>query len=520
MATYLINGATPKILGITDITVEETHLAGGVMMLTVDRAMEAGFNYGDAVTLTRDGVTVFLGKVGSPPDTGSETADSQTVEVRDFWGDLERTMFVQETEDLEEMGVDYAEIQARQWLEFVDGEDSRITGQERLELVLSVAAEAGVAVQAGESLEILTAKYSPNPEPQNRYCSDVIREIMEPFPDVCLWVDYTTTPPTMHARQRGDEAATTTYAIGTPPLAGYEMRPRHDLAPAGVVIKWTRRQSGNVQWEYYPEEGTSPEGLGVLNLSQDYTGVFWPGYAQRWYEALNELIWEGGVTLLAVDCDWGKKPGWAVNLTGAKEAWETAAALVQKVSRDVFSGRTSLNFGMAQHLDETSLGEVRGIHQKRKSTNLPDADESVPAGPALTLRTTKPAWYAGEIEEGTVWVEPGTVNNVVPNYMFAGWALSLGMQIWIKAYLSSGATLKVTAAEIKVGSVVDAQPDWDPGAPRPDYYIIPLGGVSGTGEPYSYGQGSIMIVEYATDINKAAGEVTAVTRALSHHRKA
>jgi hypothetical protein len=117
--------------------------------------------------------------------------------------------------------------------------------------IITFAASCGISIQAG------TIDYSGFEI--NYYhvraisCWDALLKCLEPIPDAKVWVDASTTPPSLHVRTRANLAALaapTTTAPGpiTLPWRGTdskgrkhstsELTPRHDLIPPQVVIQY------------------------------------------------------------------------------------------------------------------------------------------------------------------------------------------------------------------------------------------------------------------------------------------
>jgi hypothetical protein len=90
------------------------------------------------------------------------------------------------------------------------------------------------------------------------------------------------------------------------------------------------------------------------------------GLAQRIYEAVSVLPYEGAVTWVAEECP---EVGFGLlNLTGGRAAWTTMAALIQQVSQEIETGRTTVTFGPPAHLGPTDLVELVRFNRQRRLT--------------------------------------------------------------------------------------------------------------------------------------------------------
>jgi hypothetical protein len=74
------------------------------------------------------------------------------------------------------------------------------------------------------------------------------------------------------------------------------------------------------------------------------------GLAAALHAALSQLHYQGSLTTVAAECRTDLRPGKSLNLTGARSAWATMAAVVQTVSMDLFTGTVLTSFGPPAHL--------------------------------------------------------------------------------------------------------------------------------------------------------------------------
>ncbi len=163
--------------------------------------------------------------------------------------------------------------------------------QWELNEIITYAASCGIAIQAG------TIDYGGTF--LNYYhvravsCWDAILKCVEPFPDAKIWVDTSTTPPSLQIRTRASIAAMsapTTTAPGpiTLPFRGVdslrrshfstEFVPRYDLIPSQVVLQYLINETLNgkpyPQWteDVYPPASTGQAPFALV-VPIDLTGA-------------------------------------------------------------------------------------------------------------------------------------------------------------------------------------------------------------------------------------------------------
>lgn len=74
------------------------------------------------------------------------------------------------------------------------------------------------------------------------------------------------------------------------------------------------------------------------------------GLAQKLYESLSVLHWQGDITLTQQDFDWAVGLGHVLNLTGADSALETSRLMIWRETIDVQQGTARLEFGDPEHV--------------------------------------------------------------------------------------------------------------------------------------------------------------------------
>jgi hypothetical protein len=95
------------------------------------------------------------------------------------------------------------------------------------------------------------------------------------------------------------------------------------------------------------------------------------GLAHALYDSLSTVNYEGSVTVQQAECTDLAQPGRnTLNITGGLAAWATMAAVIQSVSHDLDTGRTTITVGPPQHLSPQDLAAlVRNTRLRNVSSN-------------------------------------------------------------------------------------------------------------------------------------------------------
>lgn len=211
----------------------------------------APFAYGDTVTLKRDGVVWFVGTVR---DIDESVDRARSLVVRGAWDVLERKAYLQTFKTALDP----------------DDPDSPLVDVVRGRVVLGQA-DDGVRVSLATFLaSVITyagltpgtidvALTVPFEDATDLSCAEVVERMLRWIPNSVVWFDYTTTPATVHIRQRANLTAAT-LAIGGAGMAWQEplrLKPRHDLVVDNVVLLYVATNRSNAaSWEVVlPDNG-------------------------------------------------------------------------------------------------------------------------------------------------------------------------------------------------------------------------------------------------------------------------
>ena len=206
---------------------------------------------------------------------------------------------------------------------------------------------------------------------QDRSVADLIRDLLAARPDVSGWFDYSVDPPAFHLAAASLQAEET-LTPGEAPLATWDLKPRPDLKPTGVILLYTYEPSAvNADRGFalaytvdkYPAT-VIPTDPGVLvhSIPPSDPLIVQTGVAQTYYEALATVRAEGTVILrwLTADLDGA---GWRPGKKLAFAGWTALAdveALIQGTSWDLSTGTVTLNVGIPRVMDCQTFRDLRG----------------------------------------------------------------------------------------------------------------------------------------------------------------
>jgi len=89
------------------------------------------------------------------------------------------------------------------------------------------------------------------------------------------------------------------------------------------------------------------------------------GLAAALYATWSHLEYDGQLTLTQRECPGDAHPGKALRITGGPAAWATMDTMIQTVTEDIFSGRTSVTFGPPRHLGPADLKSLLTAFRRR-----------------------------------------------------------------------------------------------------------------------------------------------------------
>lgn len=228
---WTINGSTPAALGLEIVGGSFRTGAPGEMTLRRVAAFDATplYSYGQTVSLVRGDTQFFRGKVVSRPVYGRPASEGQTIRVMDAWQDLEDTIYQ------EPWAVGTGSVNFPIAILGLDDEGDPLTTGEQIEAAINYAISAGVDLQLGT----VPAGLPLWPmEVRNISCAEVIRISTRLHPDWVPWIDYATTPPTLHVTARAAMTEKSVSVAGEGDVETFDIERRDDLKPAAVIITY------------------------------------------------------------------------------------------------------------------------------------------------------------------------------------------------------------------------------------------------------------------------------------------
>lgn len=158
----------------------------------------------------------------------------------------------------------------------------------------AVAQSMGAIVQAGAGYPDIQI---PIDELKNVTCEECIRKQLRWLADAVTWVDYTTEPPTLHIKRRGDLAAVS-LTVGVD-INACQISERDDLRVPAVILKY--------------EQSNQVNGAGWLYVTEDAYPL---GASDRQFGALITVInlqgWNASLTIAEIETFnwWGNWDAW------------------------------------------------------------------------------------------------------------------------------------------------------------------------------------------------------------------
>ncbi|MGH7944950.1 MAG: hypothetical protein ACREF9_08080 [Opitutaceae bacterium] len=356
------NEAVTKSLqswGVAKAALTERNLDVGELELWFPRADVLAaqvFAYADRITLFADGVPRFVGTVTQCPSIGNSQTELDKYVVSNIWWQLSRTVYQQPHKVKNEDFSDLVDENASTVLLGIDVAGNRITTGDQIALILIFAEQNGVDVAIGALPRLVYRHFDVA---RDITCAEAIRRQVDLTPDVVAWVDYTGEVSTLHFARASALAAVEINSTGANALADFQLAPRNDLVPAGVVFIYEATVvDGDETWKVFVRDSAGQTfGPGVIIATIPVMGIgtkfqehIPSGLALAYYNALQVLQWDGSLRIVAPDCNSGIGVGKVVNLSNGRAVWAAMRAVVQSVTEELLSGTTEVTVGTAGHL--------------------------------------------------------------------------------------------------------------------------------------------------------------------------
>jgi hypothetical protein len=280
--------------GIDDLTAVFTSQAEDVVTLSAaGRRFDAAylFTYKTTVIVKRDrvrgtdgsysgGSIYFAGIVAHPHVSGSGAREFQSCSLIGPWWYLQERGFEQEYRQIASITLGVPTFvtpnptTSRIFLNLELGEFGvvtpvKLTTGEQLEEALTWCLKPFVDTATAPPFQVGTVALDVDPpvdEVKNITCAEAVRKMLRWSPDAVAWFDYSTSPPTFHAKRRADLTAHNLNITTTKPTS-ISVTPRFDLQRPYVRIQYERTNNigGTPVMEFIEEVYPDPIPSGAIN---------------------------------------------------------------------------------------------------------------------------------------------------------------------------------------------------------------------------------------------------------------
>lgn len=387
--------------GITAATLTYRSQAADDLTLTCagDALADPVFADGDILDLYDSGVRLFSGRLQTNPHSGSAAREGHTYTAEGgFWW-LDACTY-------EQSGYHY-------------NEDNKVVAIASSHIVLNcgssysnhisvatqIANAVGYAISAyGAPLQLAAlsgfGRIAPIEEAMDLSCGEVVRRELRWAPDSVTWVDYATTPPTLHCARHADLIAADYDITGGDEVTDWLANPRYDRQVSrvafvyeGIAYKDEQLVSRCTLDAAGPGTDKFRQIVHTFTLAYNSsTGrIELPptGLAAAYYESLKDLTYEAKLVARRRTPNYALRPGRALNFSGTGRAAHAGMrALIQQAAYYLVTGGIEVTAGPPEHL---SPSDLRSLAAATKSTRTettkgdqnPTDDNPAPApGPA------------------------------------------------------------------------------------------------------------------------------------------
>lgn len=373
--------ATLGSLGIRAARVTRPVLDVGTLtfLVKVDSISTAApFTYGQELVLTRAAAVWFVGRVRSVAAGFNRGESVWSITVCDAWWEMEHTVYRQPAVAYNDtfsalVGYLTSRVALNQ-----DAWGRQLTQGEQIENAINYAiAQAPDTIVLG-AVPALTAEWSKE-ETREITVAEAVRRAAALAPTAFATRSYSASGMTIAFAARADlTLATLDLDLGTIVEEVSGLRRRDDLIPPGVVFDFLT-------------SALDPDEVDVLQVTRQYAGTpggpgtiyasfkLGPcdtipvGAATAYYNALTDAQWEGDITLKELECSGSVAPGNRVRLTNGQAAWATMDAVVQSVTEDLDTGRTSIELGPPDVLGlDDFIGQLNRFRNRPAPTGICD----------------------------------------------------------------------------------------------------------------------------------------------------
>jgi hypothetical protein len=238
--SWTINNQSPESLNLRVVSISENTDTASEAVLAVTSAsytQTAAFSFGSIVSIARNGVNVFVGKVFQTPRSASASTEGLEYVLKDAWYDLERLVYQVEREYVSNVTPPPDGDDEDSTLEFVDSYIGTTTFEtnvplgERISMIVEYAEDRGLNIAVGNIDDGIDWYRTEN---KDRTCAEMIREMLQMMPDYVAWFDNSTSPPQFNLATRSSMPSRV-YTIGQDVVTDHSII-RHDSENVPCVV--------------------------------------------------------------------------------------------------------------------------------------------------------------------------------------------------------------------------------------------------------------------------------------------
>lgn len=391
------------------------------------------FAGGTRVALYHDSTCVFRGRVDDPRVTRSGGVWRWNYSVSGPWWYLDHVAAQQAWTVIDHDAETEISANKGRILFGVGNQGQLITTGEMLSQFIAQAVAAGVPISPGT---VLAGMYVPDWSSVDVSLGEAMRSILAWHPTAVAWWDYAPLTPKLNIRLASTLDSTVVDGSDRS-VEAVDSRPRTDLQPAGVVLKYERVKtiqtvqliSGatssyvlpsvavtlgrgpegdgpgpTLQYEYvtpdrYPVDAPD-QGIGVLSYSVDWRGkdIEPPtGVAEAIFTEGQATITEGKVEIHEAEATARRFMGRKLTVANDPGA-NISDAIVSEVAIDIDGGRTTVNFGPSRRLSAADW--IALLARRRQKSDAPESR-------ATSARISAPPGAADPSDTATSGVPDG-----------------------------------------------------------------------------------------------------------------
>lgn len=260
-----------------------------------------------------------------------------------------------------------------------DSAGNRMTTMQVISAAVAMANNAGVQLQLGTLPAAITA---PIENVRDASCADVISKMLRWTPDITVYFDYATSPPTMRLAKLSAKSPFT-LSTATSDFTNVDLQPAEDMQVPGVRLDYIKRHTRNeLEFWSLSSDVAGNSGLqGAIRMTielqggqlQSSDGTVYTegepapvGIAASLYSAFSQLYYRGSVTIKSADCRSDNLVGRTLNISGLNPQWATMAASIERQTDVTATGQTTIEVGPPARLGPTEVLElVRTVRNLR-----------------------------------------------------------------------------------------------------------------------------------------------------------